>query len=62
MVKVKLYVEKHLGGSITFKAKFYTNTLYTYGIWTIVGLVNIIFINYLNKEVPIHKRIEKWCK
>lgn len=61
MVKVKLYLVNHAGGSMMFKAKFYTNTLYTYGIWTIVGMSNIIFINSLNKEVPIHKRIEKWC-
>jgi hypothetical protein len=62
MVKVKIYVVKHEGGSMMFKTKFYTNTMYTYGIWTIVGVTNIVFINSLTREVPIHKRIEKWCK
>jgi len=59
MTKCKLSVDKWVSSTM-IKIRFSTNTLYTYGTWTIVGATNLIFINSLDRAVMLNSRLEKW--
>jgi hypothetical protein len=59
-VKIKMYVKK-IGEGRLLKCKFYTNTKFTYGVWTIEGAYNLIWNNMLHESVSCCERLDKWC-